>query len=207
MSTHNQARKEESHHEEPMGDRSQEQSENVIVSDAEEAGENTEGRDDETDEQSENSVEVPDGEEPGENPEGADGPEDNLVLENVWQRWPNCTTKWLKITNHDCIGLRKFSDFLMQCLQARNITNPGLRVLDDDRENPKLVSKGLYCCKLVWGKVIPTSCSIRRIPPERSGDGQWSSAGTPQAAKHENGNPGVGRSDQRQKTIVSETQS
>ena len=26
----------------------------------------------------------------------------------------------------------------------------------------------------------------------------------PQAAKHENGNPGVGRSDQRQKTIVSE---
>ena len=83
MSTHNQVGKEESHHDEPMGDRSQEQSENVIVPDAEKAGENTEGRDDEADEQSENSVEVPDGEEPGENPEGADGSEDSLVLENV----------------------------------------------------------------------------------------------------------------------------
>ena len=48
--------------------------------------------------------------------------------------------KWPKVSNRDSIGLRKFSDFWGQCLIAAK-TNARLRILDDDRENRKLVSK------------------------------------------------------------------
>ena len=46
--------------------------------------------------------------------------------------------KWPKIQEKDSFGLRRFSDFLKQCLTAMSSVK-GLSVLNDDRENRKML--------------------------------------------------------------------
>ena len=48
--------------------------------------------------------------------------------------------KWPKIAGRDSTGLRKFADFLKQCQMAMSMT-PGLEVLNDCRENRKMLVK------------------------------------------------------------------
>ncbi len=48
--------------------------------------------------------------------------------------------QWPKISNRDNAGLRKFSDFLRQCYAAM-MSIKGLEILNDERENQKLLMK------------------------------------------------------------------
>lgn len=61
--------------------------------------------------------------------------------------------KWPKITNRDGTGLRKFSDFLRQCHTAME-TISTLQILDDDRENRKLISKLPDWVVTRWARVV-----------------------------------------------------
>ena len=47
---------------------------------------------------------------------------------------------WPRIANRDSVGLQRFADFLRQCLGTMRL-NGSLAVLDDDRENKRLLSK------------------------------------------------------------------
>ncbi|CAG2211710.1 unnamed protein product [Mytilus edulis] len=61
--------------------------------------------------------------------------------------------KWPKIASRDSLGLRKFSDYIKQCLSALK-TIKNLNVLNDDRENRKLLLKisGLIVTR--WGRIV-----------------------------------------------------
>ena len=48
--------------------------------------------------------------------------------------------KWPKIQNHDCAGLRNFSDYLNSVLVAKE-SNRSLSILDDEHENRVLLYK------------------------------------------------------------------
>ena len=60
---------------------------------------------------------------------------------------------WPKIPNRDGAALRKFSDFLRQCGIAME-TVSSLKVLDDDRENRKLLTKLPDWMIPQWGKIV-----------------------------------------------------
>ena len=49
-------------------------------------------------------------------------------------------TNWARISDHDVSGLRKYSDFVQQCLVAQTLY-PNLNILDHEKENNHIVSK------------------------------------------------------------------
>ena len=49
-------------------------------------------------------------------------------------------SEWPKIASRDNTGLRKFADFLRQCEMAMK-NNKGLAILNDCRENQKMLKK------------------------------------------------------------------
>ncbi len=59
---------------------------------------------------------------------------------------------WPKIQNHDGQSLRKFSDFLIQCCQAMK-SIPSLGVLNDERENHRLLMKLPDWLVAGWGRI------------------------------------------------------
>lgn len=61
--------------------------------------------------------------------------------------------KWPKITPKDSTALRKYSDYLTQCLSAMNSV-PELRILDDNQENERMTSKLPEWMRLRWGRVV-----------------------------------------------------
>ena len=72
---------------------------------------------------------------------------------------------WPKIPPRDGFALRKFSDFLRQCETAMSITG-GLRILNDDRENRKMLSKLPDWLVSRWGrKVSDWKEADRGFPP------------------------------------------
>ena len=71
---------------------------------------------------------------------------------------------WSKIDGRDSKGLRRFVDFLKQC-EAAMKTIHGLRFLNDDRENRKLLLKLPDWIVSRWGrKVADIKSSKRRFP-------------------------------------------
>lgn len=61
--------------------------------------------------------------------------------------------KWPKIASRDGPGLQKFSDFLRQCYTAmRSIGN--LDVLNDSRENQKMLSRLPDWLVVRWGRIV-----------------------------------------------------
>ena len=77
---------------------------------------------------------------------------DPFVISNAFRER---LESWPKIASRDCIGLRKFSDFLKQCLSAMNSMKT-LNVLNDDRENRKLLAKLPDWIVTRWGRVVTT---------------------------------------------------
>ena len=61
--------------------------------------------------------------------------------------------KWPKLSGKDQVGLRKFSDFLRQCSLAIP-TNPSLQILNDDRENRKLLGKLPEFLINRWARIV-----------------------------------------------------
>lgn len=60
---------------------------------------------------------------------------------------------WPKIGSHDGKSLRSFGDFLKQCETAIKAIE-GLRVLDDDRENRKMLKKMPDWLVTRWGRIV-----------------------------------------------------
>lgn len=75
---------------------------------------------------------------------------DPFVISNAFR---DKLEKWPKILPRDGTGLRKFSDFLQQCQIAMQ-TISSLSVLDDDRENRKLLTKLPDWIVSRWGRVV-----------------------------------------------------
>ena len=72
---------------------------------------------------------------------------------------------WPKISPKDGTGLRKFSDFLQQCQIAMQTTK-GLNVLDDERENRKLLTKLPDWLITRWARIAsPWKDSKGEYPP------------------------------------------
>ncbi|XP_053403187.1 uncharacterized protein LOC128558292 [Mercenaria mercenaria] len=63
---------------------------------------------------------------------------------------------WPKIVPKDASGLLKFSDFLKQCLTAMSSV-PSLSVLNDSRENQKMLSKLPEWLVIRWNRIAATS--------------------------------------------------
>ncbi len=63
--------------------------------------------------------------------------DDPFVIANAFR---DKLEKWPKVSPRDGTGLRKFADFLQQCHIAMQ-TIGSLSVLNDDRENRKLLTK------------------------------------------------------------------
>ena len=61
--------------------------------------------------------------------------------------------RWPKIASRDNVGLRKFSDFLRQCLSAMK-TMGTLNSLNDDRENRKLLYKLPDWTVTRWSRIV-----------------------------------------------------
>lgn len=61
--------------------------------------------------------------------------------------------KWPKIHWKDCVGLRKFVDFLHQC-QTGMTSIPSLKFLDDDQENEKILEKLPDWVVNRWGRKV-----------------------------------------------------
>ena len=75
---------------------------------------------------------------------------DPFVISNTFR---DKLDKWPKIPPRDGTGLRKFSDFLQQCQIAMQ-TISSLHVLNDDRENRKLLTKLPDWMVSRWGRVV-----------------------------------------------------
>ena len=75
---------------------------------------------------------------------------DAFVLANAFR---DKLEKWPKISARDATGLRKFSDFLQQCDVAMT-TIRNLAVLNDDRENRKLLVKLPEWLVPRWARVV-----------------------------------------------------
>ena len=73
---------------------------------------------------------------------------------------------WPKIQVRDGISLRKFSDFLQQCLAAKP-TLPSLRFLDDERENRKLSSKMPEWITNRWARIVHNHKTKSKYPEFR----------------------------------------
>ena len=61
--------------------------------------------------------------------------------------------KWPKIQNHDCAGLRNFSDYLNSVLVAKE-SNRSLSILDDEHENRALLYKIPDSCYSRWCRQV-----------------------------------------------------
>ena len=75
---------------------------------------------------------------------------DPFVITNAFR---NRLENWPKIPNQDGTALRKFSDFLRQCQIAME-SIPALKVLNDDRENAKLLTKLPDWMIPQWGRIV-----------------------------------------------------
>ena len=75
---------------------------------------------------------------------------DPFVISNAFR---DKLERWPKISPRDGTGLRKFSDFLQQCQIAMQ-TISSLSVLNDDRENRKLLTKLPDWMVSRWGRVV-----------------------------------------------------
>jgi len=73
---------------------------------------------------------------------------------------------WPKIHPNDSFALRKYSDFLVQCQKLKKIGS--LRVLNNDHENRKLVSKLQYCAKVMQTKFVEIRPLFLRLFYEKS---------------------------------------
>ena len=73
---------------------------------------------------------------------------DSFVIANVFR---DKFEKWPKIPPNDGTGLQKFADFLQQCSVAMQ-TIKSLSILNDDRENRKLLTKLPDCIVARWGR-------------------------------------------------------
>ena len=71
---------------------------------------------------------------------------------------------WSKIPANEGSGLRRFSDFLVQCKKAMNKIG-SLKVLNDDQENRKLVSKLPKWAIDQWSRVVHQSKTERGTLP------------------------------------------
>ena len=60
---------------------------------------------------------------------------------------------WSKISANDGCGLRRFSDFLVQCEKAIEKIS-SLKVLNDDQENHKLLSKLPKWAVDCWSRIV-----------------------------------------------------
>lgn len=75
---------------------------------------------------------------------------DPFVISNAFR---DKLEKWPEILPRDGTGLRKFPDFLQQCQIAMH-TISSLSVLDDDRENRKLLTKLPDWMVSRWGRIV-----------------------------------------------------
>jgi hypothetical protein len=72
---------------------------------------------------------------------------------------------WPKVMSRDGIALRKLADFLRQCQTAMRTTS-SLNILNDDRENQKMLSKLPEWLVLRWNRVVADWRErLRTFPP------------------------------------------
>ena len=62
--------------------------------------------------------------------------------------------QWPRVDGRNSAALRRFADFLRQCEAAKS-TLSGLRFLDDDRENQRMLSKLPDRLIPKWGLLLP----------------------------------------------------
>jgi hypothetical protein len=72
---------------------------------------------------------------------------------------------WPKIAPRDGPGLQKFADYLYQCTVAMQ-ANASLSVLNDERENKRLLSKLPDWLVSRWGRIVVNSRQTQGIFPE-----------------------------------------
>ncbi|CAC5383611.1 unnamed protein product [Mytilus coruscus] len=75
---------------------------------------------------------------------------DPFIIRNAFR---DRLDNWPKVQSRDNIALRKFSDFLKQCLSAMK-TMGTLNALNDDRENRKLLSKLPDWVVTRWSRIV-----------------------------------------------------
>lgn len=75
--------------------------------------------------------------------------------------------RWPKIPNNDGKSLRKFSDYVNQCVKAME-TVPSLNVLNDERENFKLLQKMPPWLINRWGRLVAGYRAEHRMYPSLS---------------------------------------
>ena len=72
---------------------------------------------------------------------------------------------WPKISNRDGLGLQKLADFLKQC-QSAMVNNPSLAILNDERENRRILLKLPEWIVTRWGRFVHrVKKDTGRFPP------------------------------------------
>lgn len=86
---------------------------------------------------------------------------DKFVIANAFR---DKLDRWPKIQSRDSYGLRKFADFLKQCLAAME-TIGCLNVLDDERENRKMLAKLPDWVMVRWNRIAVQSKEEKGLFP------------------------------------------
>ena len=76
----------------------------------------------------------------------------------------NRLDNWPKVNNRDGMGLRKLSDFLRQCLLTMS-TNKSLLILNDEKENQKILKKLPDWVTTKWVRIVAESRETNQAFP------------------------------------------